>query len=105
MTESEAIEFDPKPPQQPQPACRKRHRRKKKAQKQSAALQRKIKFEHVRLNRVILRTTFVVCGPVCCASPLPVIRRQLAIFFMLHAGGHGVCSVTCSAGSACMTRS
>ena len=50
----------------PLPAQRKRHRRKKKVQKQSAALQRKLSFVHVRLNRVILRVTFLVspCLPI-----------------------------------------
>ena len=49
-----------------------RNRRKRKAAKQTAAAaQRRIKFVHVRLNRVILRTTFVVstCSRLSCSLP------------------------------------
>lgn len=53
-------EAGPEIESKPAGSGRRRHRRKKKVQKQSAAMQRKLRFEHVRINRVILRTTFQV---------------------------------------------
>lgn len=84
--------------------ARKRHRRKKKVQKQTVALRKKLRFGHVRLNRVILRITFQVraslgparvCALACEQKPdMRIFLTHVNLIQCMYRTGLGAVAVS-----------